>query len=84
MSMHGSQFQGCNVCLCNWLCVTQGLCEKVMYETHAPPYAGHRGVLTTLKGAKMCFYWPTMKIDIHKYVALCMIAKRLSMMEGSN
>ena len=48
----------------NWLCVTHGLHDKVMYETHAPPYVGQRGVLATLKIAKMYFYWPTMKTDI--------------------
>ena len=27
----------------NRLCVTHNMCKKVMYESHAPPYAGHRG-----------------------------------------
>ena len=40
----------------NRLCVTCGLREKVMYETHAPPYVGHRGVLATQKGAEIYFY----------------------------
>ena len=29
------------------LCVTQALREKVMNESHAPPYAGHRGIQAT-------------------------------------
>ena len=33
----------------NRLCVTQLLREKVMYESHAPPYVGHRGIKTTFK-----------------------------------
>ena len=32
----------------NRLCVTQALHEKVMFESHAPPYPGHRGVQATL------------------------------------
>ena len=29
------------------LCVVKDLCEKVMYESHSPPYAGHRGILAS-------------------------------------
>ena len=60
----------------NRLCITHGLREKVMYETHAPPYAGHRGILPILKGAEMYFYWPTMKVDIHAYVTSCMVCQK--------
>ena len=48
----------------NQLCVTHNLRDKVMYESHAPPYAGHRRNQAPLKGAKLYFYWPTMKKDI--------------------
>ena len=48
----------------NWLCVTKSLHEKVMFESHAPPYVGHRGIQATLKGIKKHFFWPTMKQDI--------------------
>ena len=37
----------------NWLCVTHALRDKVMYESHAPPYTGHRGIQATLKGAEL-------------------------------
>ena len=47
-----------------------------MYESHAPPYAGHQGILPTLKGAEMYFYWPTMKVDIHAYVTSCMVCQK--------
>ena len=33
----------------NRLCITQSLREKVLYESHAPPYAGHLGIQATLK-----------------------------------
>ena len=52
----------------NRLCVTQALREKVMFESHAPPYAGHRGIQATLKGIEMYFYWPTMNQDVPDYV----------------
>ena len=47
------------------LCIIKELREKVMLESHAPPYAGHRGVQTTFKAIKTYFYWSTMKTDIH-------------------
>ena len=59
----------------NRLCVTHSLHEKVMYESHAPLYAGHRGIQTTLKGIEMYFYWPTMKANIHDYVVKCIVCQ---------
>ena len=40
----------------NWLCVTHALRDKVMYESHTPPYAGHKGIKAMLKGAELYFY----------------------------
>ena len=40
----------------NRLCITQALHEKVMFESHAPPYVGHRGIQATLKGIEIYFY----------------------------
>ena len=60
----------------NRLCVTHSLREKVMFESHAPPYAGHRGIQATLKGVEMYFYWPTMKANIHDYVAKCIVCQK--------
>ena len=37
----------------NRLCVTHALRDKVMYESHAPPYVGHRGIQATLKGTEL-------------------------------
>ena len=28
----------------SWLCIANNLMEKVMCESHVPPYAGHRGI----------------------------------------
>ncbi|MCO5613087.1 hypothetical protein L7F22_067361 [Adiantum nelumboides] len=55
----------------NKLCITRSLREKVMFESHAPPYAGHRGIQTTMKAIETYFYWPTMKGDIQDYVSKC-------------
>ena len=55
----------------NRLCIMKELREKVMSESHAPPYAGHRGILTTLKAIETYFYWPTMKHDVQHYVEEC-------------
>ena len=52
-------------------CVTHSLREKVMFESHAPPYAGHRGIQATLKGIETNLYWPAMKVDIQDYVSKC-------------
>ncbi|MCO5581875.1 hypothetical protein L7F22_035764 [Adiantum nelumboides] len=38
------------------LCVTQPLREKVMTECHCPPFTGHRGIATTMKGVERYFY----------------------------
>ena len=60
----------------NRLCVTQALREKVMFESHDPPYAGHRGIQATLKSIEMYFYWPTMKQDIPDYVSKCLVCQK--------
>ena len=60
----------------NRLCVTHSLREKVMLESHALPYAGHRGIQATLKGIETYFYWPTMKVDIHDLcIQMCCVPK---------
>ena len=60
----------------NRLCITQALREKVMFESHAPPYAERRGIQATLRGIEMYFYWPTMKQDIPDYVFKCMVCQQ--------
>ncbi|RYA84928.1 hypothetical protein DD594_25470 [Enterobacter cloacae complex sp. 4DZ1-17B1] len=58
------------------LCVTHSLCENLMYESHAPPYARHRGIQPTLRGGETYFYWPTMKADIQEYVSKCVVCQK--------
>lgn len=38
------------------LCVTHDLREKVMQESHLPPYAGHRGIHATTNAIETYFY----------------------------
>ncbi|MCO5574510.1 hypothetical protein L7F22_028295 [Adiantum nelumboides] len=66
----------------NRLCITHSLREKVMYESHAPPYAGHRGIQNTLKAIETYFYWPTMKRDIPDYVSKCVVCQKTKFDKG--
>ena len=61
----------------NRLYITKDLREKVMFESHAPPYAGHRGIQTTFKAIETYFYWPTMKEDVHHYVEECVTCQKV-------
>ena len=53
-----------------------------MYESHAPPYAGHRGIQPTLRAVEMYFYWPTMKRDINDYVSQCIVFQKTKFDRG--
>ncbi|MCO5574636.1 hypothetical protein L7F22_028425 [Adiantum nelumboides] len=53
-----------------------------MYESHAPPYAGHRGIQTTLKAIETYFYWPTMERDIPDYVSKCVVCQKTKFDRG--
>ena len=42
------------------------------YESvHAHPYAGHYGIMRTLKKAELLYYWPGMAKDIKLWIACC-------------
>ncbi|MCO5605646.1 hypothetical protein L7F22_059829 [Adiantum nelumboides] len=47
-----------------------------MFESRAPPYAGHRGIQTTMKAIETYFYWHTMKGDIQDYVSKCIVCQK--------
>ena len=59
------------------LCITKNLREKVMYESHAPPYAGHRGIQATTQAIETYFYWPSMRHDIQDYVEQCIVCQKV-------
>ena len=64
------------------LCITKDLREKVMDESHAPPYVGHRGIQTTLKAIETYFYWPTIKQDVHRFVEECITCQKVKFDRG--
>ena len=59
------------------LCITKDLREKVVFESHAPPYVGHRGIQTTMYAIETYFYWPLMKQDVQRFVEECMECQRV-------
>ena len=54
-----------------------GLRSKVMEETHAPPYAGHRGIMPTTQALERYFFWPSLRADIEKYVRECLVCQKV-------
>ena len=58
------------------LCITKHRCEKVMFESHVPPYARHRGIQPTTQALEIYFYWPFMCKDIQKYVEKCVTCQK--------
>ena len=61
----------------NRLCITKDLRENIMFESHAPPYVGHRGIQTTFKELETYSYWLTMKDDVHRYVEECVTCQKV-------
>lgn len=59
------------------LCATRSLRQKVMTESHSPPYAGHRGIDATVKAVETFFYWPTLRRDVKDYVRQCLICQKV-------
>ena len=56
--------------------------EKVMYESHSLPYAGHRGILATTQAIETYFYWPRMRQDIEDYVTQCIVCQKVKYDRG--
>lgn len=55
----------------NRLCITKSLRQKVLQESHKPPYARHRGIQATTQAMEMYFYWPSMREDVKEFVSQC-------------
>ena len=64
------------------LCIIKNLREKVMYESHVPPYAGHRGIQAMTQAIETYFYWSSMQKDIHDYVEKCMVCQKVKYDRG--
>ena len=48
-----------------------------MDESHAPPYAGHRGIASTTQALERCFFWPVMQKDLHQFVTECLTYEKV-------
>ena len=64
------------------LCITKNLRDKVMHESHVPPYARHRGIQATTQAIEIYFYWPNMRKDIHAYVEQCIVCQKIKYDRG--
>ncbi|CAB0031385.1 unnamed protein product [Trichogramma brassicae] len=57
----------------NWkLVIPQSLREKVLFEAHDTPHAGHLGREKTFERVAISYYWPKMRTDTYKYVRKCL------------
>ena len=59
------------------LCVTHQLRQKVLTESHAPPYASHRGIDSTVTAVDHYFYWPSLWKDVEVFVRPCLICQKI-------
>ena len=53
-----------------------------MLESHAPSYAGHRGIQAMTNAIEAYFYWPSMKHDIKEYVSQCLMCQKVKYDRG--
>ena len=60
------------------LCITKTLREKVMKESHEPPYAGHRSAQPTIQAMEIYFFWSTMRQDVNEYISQCMVCQKVN------
>ena len=58
------------------LCVTRSLRQKVLTESHASPYVGHRGIDSIVKVVEHYFYWPSLRKDVEEFVRACLICQK--------
>ncbi|MCO5598140.1 hypothetical protein L7F22_052232 [Adiantum nelumboides] len=59
------------------LCVTKQLRPKVLVESHASPYVGHRGIDAIVKAVETFFYWPALRRDVDAYVRSCLVCQKV-------
>lgn len=59
------------------LCICKELKEKVLGESHNPPFIGHRGISSTIEILERFFYWPTLRQDAKNYVVNCLICQKV-------
>ena len=50
---------------------------KSLLESHAPPYAGHRGIDATVKAMENFFYWPALRSNVDAYIRSCLACQKV-------
>jgi len=48
-----------------------GVIDFIIKQTHDQPLYGHPGIERTLEHLRRAFFWPTMELDVRKYVHSC-------------
>ena len=59
------------------MCHKKQLRSKVFIESHAPPYAMHRGIDATQKAVETFFYWTTLRRDVDTFVRTCITCQKV-------
>ena len=54
-----------------WVPKTGGIRDLLMEETHKTMYSIHLGSTKMYRDLKPYYWWPTMKLDVAKYVDEC-------------
>jgi len=55
---------------------TSTLKNEILQEFHSSKFAGHSGILRTLKRLAQNFYWIAMKADVKAFVSACDVCQR--------
>ena len=63
----------------NRICIPRvdKLREEIMEEAHNAPYSMHLGTTKMYQTIKTHYWWPTIKKDVAKHVAKCMVCKQI-------
>jgi hypothetical protein len=50
--------------------------DEIIHAFHDPPLSGHRGVTATIDAIKRHLWWPTLAVDVRKYIGSCDACQR--------
>ncbi|VFQ66499.1 unnamed protein product [Cuscuta campestris] len=54
---------------------TSSLRDQLLHEFHSTPVAGHQGRERTFRRLAQVFYWPSMRKDVRRFVASCLVCQ---------
>lgn len=60
---------------CWRLWIPETLKDTVMHSSHDPPNCSHGGFVKTLKRIQESFFWPSMAVDVKRFVERCQTCK---------